>query len=84
MNDRFIKSSYLNHAVNGAFQGLLQEGSFPFYVLFITIDPKHIDINVHPTKTEIKFDDERTVYAIVKAALHARVTGTTGASSETV
>jgi DNA mismatch repair protein MutL len=45
------------------------EGTFPFYTLFLEIDPKHIDINVHPTKTEIKFDDERTVYAIVKAAV---------------
>lgn len=69
VNNRFIKSNYLNHAVNNAFEGLLQDRSFPFYVLFITIDPKHIDINVHPTKTEIKFDDERTVYAIVKAAV---------------
>jgi DNA mismatch repair protein MutL len=68
-NQRFIKSGYLNHAVTTAFAGLLQEGTFPFYTLFIEIDPKHIDINVHPTKTEIKFDDERTVYAIVKAAV---------------
>jgi len=68
-NQRFIKSGYLNHAVTTAFEGLLQEGTFPFYTLFIEIDPKHIDINVHPTKTEIKFDDERTVYAIVKAAV---------------
>lgn len=69
VNNRYIKSNYLNHAVIGAFEGLLQNGSFPFYVLFIEIDPKHIDINVHPTKTEIKFDDERTVYAIVRAAV---------------
>ena len=68
-NHRYIKSSYLNHAVITAFEGLLQEGTFPFYTLFTEIDPKHIDINVHPTKTEIKFDDERTVYAIVKAAV---------------
>lgn len=68
-NDRFIKSAYLNHAVTTAFEGLLQEGTFPFYTLFIEIDPKHIDINVHPTKTEIKFDDERTIYAIVRAAV---------------
>lgn len=68
-NHRYIKSGYLNHAVTTAFEGLLQEGTFPFYTLFIEIDPKHIDINVHPTKTEIKFDDERTVYAIVKAAV---------------
>ncbi|PAC30537.1 DNA mismatch repair endonuclease MutL [Flectobacillus sp. BAB-3569] len=68
-NNRFIKNSYLNHAVMSAFEGLIPEGSHPFYVLFIEIDPVHIDINVHPTKTEIKFDDERTVYAIVQAAV---------------
>lgn len=69
VNNRFIKSNYLNHAVMTAFESLLPEGSYPFYTLFIEIDPKHIDINVHPTKTEIKFDDERTVYAVVRAAV---------------
>jgi DNA mismatch repair protein MutL len=69
VNQRFIKNNYLNHAVMGAFEGLLQENSFPFYVLFIEIDPRHIDVNVHPTKTEIKFDDERAVYAVVRAAV---------------
>ncbi|MCI0750557.1 MAG: DNA mismatch repair endonuclease MutL [Flammeovirgaceae bacterium] len=69
VNNRFIRSNYLNHAVMTAFEGLLPEGSFPFYVLFIEIDPKHIDVNVHPTKTEIKFDDERTVYTIVLSAV---------------
>jgi DNA mismatch repair protein MutL len=68
-NNRFIKNAYLNHAVMSAFEGLIPEGTHPFYVLFIEIDPIHIDINVHPTKTEIKFDDERTVYAIVQAAV---------------
>ncbi len=65
VNNRFIRSNYLHHAIMGAFEGLLPEGSFPFYVLFIEIDPKHIDVNVHPTKTEIKFDDERTVYGVM-------------------
>ena len=69
VNQRFIKNNYLGHAVSGAFEGLLQDNSFPFYVLFIEIDPKHIDINVHPTKTEIKFDDERAVYAVVRSAV---------------
>ena len=68
-NNRYIKNGYLNHAVMSAFEGLIPEGTHPFYVLFIEIDPIHIDINVHPTKTEIKFDDERTVYAIVQAAV---------------
>ena len=69
VNDRFIKSSYLNHAVMSAYEALLPEGTFPFYALFLEIDPQHIDVNVHPTKTEIKFSDERTVYAIVRAAV---------------
>ena len=69
VNDRFIKSSYLNHAVMSAYEALLPEGSFPFYALFLEINPQHIDVNVHPTKTEIKFSDERTVYAIVRAAV---------------
>jgi DNA mismatch repair protein MutL len=52
-----------------AYERLLSDGAFPFYVLFLSIDPAHIDINVHPTKTEIKFDDERSIYAIVQAAV---------------
>ncbi|HRI78173.1 MAG TPA: DNA mismatch repair endonuclease MutL [Cyclobacteriaceae bacterium] len=68
VNDRFIRNHYLNHAITNAYESLLPVNSFPFYVLFITIDPRHIDINVHPTKTEIKFDDERAVYAVVRAA----------------
>lgn len=69
VNNRFIKNHYLNHAVQNAYEGLLPDECHPFYVLFIEIDPKHIDINVHPTKTEIKFDDERTIYAIIRAAV---------------
>lgn len=69
VNKRYVRSNYLNHAVMNAFESLLPEGSYPFYVLFIDIDPIHVDVNVHPTKTEIKFDDERTVYAIVSAAV---------------
>lgn len=69
VNNRFIKSSYLNHAVVNAYHGLIPESSFPFFVLFIELDPRHIDINVHPTKTEVKFDDEKTVYSIVKSSV---------------
>ncbi len=69
VNDRFIKNTYLNHAVMSAYERLLPDGTFPFYVLFLSIDPSHIDINVHPTKTEIKFDDERSIYAIVQSAV---------------
>lgn len=73
VNKRFIKSSYLNHAVSSAFEATIPQGSNPFYVLFIEIDPKHIDINIHPTKTEIKFDDEKTVYAILRSAVRQAV-----------
>ncbi len=69
VNNRFIKSSYLNHALSTAYEGLLADGTHPFYVLFLNIDPERIDVNVHPTKTEIKFEDERTIYAILKAAV---------------
>ncbi|MEK6783488.1 MAG: DNA mismatch repair endonuclease MutL [Bacteroidota bacterium] len=69
VNHRFIRNNYLAHAVSSAFEGLILNNSFPFYVLFIEIDPKHIDVNVHPTKTEIKFDDERAVYAVVRSAV---------------
>ncbi len=69
VNNRFIRSNYLHHAVMSAYEGLLPEQSFPFYVLFLELDPKHIDVNVHPSKTEIKFDDERTLYNVVRAAV---------------
>ncbi|TDB58091.1 DNA mismatch repair endonuclease MutL [Arundinibacter roseus] len=73
VNERYIKHSYLHHAVISAYEGTIPEGSHPFYVLFIEIDPSHIDINIHPTKTEIKFDDERSVYAIIMAAVRKAV-----------
>jgi DNA mismatch repair protein MutL len=73
VNKRFIRSNYLHHAVMTAFENLLPENSFPFYVIFIDIDPKHVDVNVHPTKTEIKFDDERAVYAVVRASVRQAI-----------
>lgn len=69
INNRFIKNSYLNHAVTRAYEGLLKEDYFPFYVLFIEIDPVHVDINVHPTKTEVKFDDDRMLYGVINSAV---------------
>ncbi len=68
INKRYVRSNYLQHAVKMAYQDLIPDDSFPFHVIFIEIDPSHIDINVHPTKNEIKFDDERTVYGIIQAA----------------
>jgi DNA mismatch repair protein MutL len=69
VNSRFIKSAYLNHAVNSAFDNMIAKDSFPSYVLFIDLDPSQIDINVHPTKQEIKFEDEKIIYAFVQAAV---------------
>lgn len=69
VNERFIKSGYLNHAIMTAFEGVLPEDTYPFYVIFLDINPKLIDINVHPTKQEIKFEDEKLVYHILKVAV---------------
>jgi DNA mismatch repair protein MutL len=65
VNNRYIKSPYLNHAVAMAYEQMIPQGSHPFYVLFLDIDPAKIDINVHPAKYEIKFDDEKLVYTFV-------------------
>jgi DNA mismatch repair protein MutL len=69
VNNRFIKDPYLNHAVMNAYEEVLSSDSFPLYVLFIDIDPSKIDINVHPTKTEIKYQDEKAIYAIIRSAV---------------
>jgi len=69
VNNRFIRSAYLNHAVMNAYTEMIPVESFPLYVLFIDLDPTQIDVNVHPTKQEIKFEDEKIVYAFVQAAV---------------
>lgn len=69
VNKRFIKSNYLHHAVASAYEDLLPSDAYPFYVLFLDIDPMRIDINVHPTKQEIKFDDEKLVYNYLKVTV---------------
>lgn len=69
VNRRFIKSSYINHAITESFDAMLPAGTFPSYFLFLEIDPSKIDVNIHPTKTEIKFEDERSVYAIIRSAV---------------
>jgi DNA mismatch repair protein MutL len=69
VNNRFIKSAYLNHAVMNAFSDMIPRDSFPMYTLFIDIDPSRLDINVHPTKQEIKFEDEKLIYAFVQSAV---------------
>ena len=69
VNRRFIKSAYLHHAVANAFEGLIPKESFPSYILYIDVDPAQVDINVHPTKQEIKFEDDKIIYAFVQAAV---------------
>ena len=69
VNDRFIKNGYLHHAVLNAFDGLLAPGYHPSYFLYLTVPPHTIDINIHPTKTEIKFDNERELYAIIRSTI---------------
>ncbi|EAP88503.1 DNA mismatch repair endonuclease MutL [Croceibacter atlanticus] len=69
VNNRYIKSSYLHHSIVSAFEGLLRDKSHPSYFLYLDVDPKTIDINIHPTKTEIKFEDEHTLYAMLKSVV---------------
>jgi len=69
VNRRFIKSAYLHHAIANAFDGLITKDSFPSYILYIDVDPSKVDINVHPTKQEIKFEDDKIIYAFVQAAV---------------
>ena len=69
VNQRFIKSPFLHHALCAAFEGLLKEGYQPGYFILLQVSPEHIDINIHPTKTEIKFEDEQSLYAILKSAV---------------
>ncbi len=69
INRRLVKSNYLNHAINSAYEEVLAIEGYPFYVIFLNIDPNNIDINVHPTKHEIKINDERLVYNFIKVAI---------------
>jgi DNA mismatch repair protein MutL len=69
VNKRFIKHPYLNHSVQNAFEELIPQGYFPSYFINFDIDPKMIDVNIHPTKTEISFQDERTIYQILRATV---------------
>ena len=69
INDRFIKSGHLHHAVTGAYDELLGKDSYPFYVIYLRIDPARIDVNVSPTKQEVKFEDDRMIYNYLKATI---------------
>jgi DNA mismatch repair protein MutL len=69
VNGRFIRSNYLNHAVSVAYDELVKDRSYPAYFIFLEVNPKAIDINIHPTKTEVKFEDEKSMYAILRSAV---------------
>ncbi len=69
VNNRFIKSAYLNHAIKSSYEGLIEDKKFPFYALFIKINTDLVDINIHPTKTEIKFEDDKLIYNLVKSSI---------------
>ncbi len=70
VNQRYIKSNYLHHAITTAYQDYIPEKHYPFYCIFLEIDPKHVDINIHPTKTEVKFDDEKTLYILLQSIVN--------------
>ena len=69
INNRYIRNAYLNHAIVSAYEGLIDKASFPLYVLCFDIDPQRVDVNVHPTKQEVKFDDDRIIYAYLQSAI---------------
>ena len=69
VNERFIRSPFMHHAIMNAYEGLLPEGTVPGYFIFFSLDPNTIDINIHPTKTEVKFEDEQSLYAILRSCV---------------
>lgn len=69
VNNRFIKSPYLNHAIIKSYEGLIEEKKYPFYILFIKINTDLVDVNIHPTKTEVKFEDEKLIYSLVNSSV---------------
>jgi DNA mismatch repair protein MutL len=69
INNRFIRNAYLHHAVTTAFDSLIEKDAFPFYVLFLELDPQRVDVNVHPTKQEVKFDDDKLMYAYLQSTI---------------
>lgn len=73
VNNRFIKNNYLHHAINSAFHQLIEKNYHPSYFIYMDIDPSRIDVNIHPTKTEIKFDDEKAIYSILTSAVRQAI-----------
>lgn len=72
-NGRFIKNPYLHHAIENAFQQLITKDSFPTYFIYLTVDPKTLDVNIHPTKTEVNFQDIKSIYAILHSSVRQSI-----------
>ena len=70
VNNRFIKNNYLNHSILKSYEGLIEEKKFPFYILFIDINSDQVDVNIHPTKTEVKFEDEKLIYSLINSSVN--------------
>ena len=71
VNERYVKDRYLSHAVKKAYGDMLPDGAFPFFALFLTMDPRRVDVNVHPQKSEVKFDDQSGIYGFLRSAVRA-------------
>jgi DNA mismatch repair protein MutL len=69
VNHRFFKDSYFHHAISKAFEGMISEKHFPSYCIYLEVDPAKIDVNIHPTKTEIKFEEDRFIYSILLSSV---------------
>ena len=69
LNSRYVISKQINHAVFSAFENFLEKGDYPFFILFIDIDPHHVDVNVHPSKLEVRFENEKEIYTFVVAVI---------------
>ena len=73
LNKRFVINKNINHAVFTAFENILEKGDYPFFILFLTIDPKKVDVNIHPSKLEVKFDDEKDIYNFVLSVVRKSI-----------
>lgn len=73
LNNRYVVNKSINHAVFTAFENILEKGDYPFFILFLTIDPAKIDVNIHPSKLEVKFDDEKDIYNFVLAVIRKSI-----------
>lgn len=72
-NGRYVKIPYFQHAIEAAYEGLIPQGNYPSYFIYLEVDPSRIDVNIHPTKTEVKFIDEQPIYGILKAAVRKAI-----------